>query len=73
MINLLTMRQNLQAVVAGETHEYTNVYPGMTKVGREEGFDEVPKSSMLIESILQIIPRMRRSCRRIRSTPYYRF
>ncbi len=34
-------RQNLQAAVAGETHEYTDMYPGMAKSAREEGFDEV--------------------------------
>ena len=34
-------RQNLMAAVAGETHEYTDMYPGMAKMAREEGFDEV--------------------------------
>ncbi len=34
-------RQNLQAAVAGETHEYTDMYPGMAKAAREEGFDEI--------------------------------
>ena len=34
-------RQNLTAAVAGETHEYTDMYPGMAKSAREEGFDEV--------------------------------
>ena len=34
-------RQNLMAAVAGETHEYTDMYPGMAKTAREEGFDEV--------------------------------
>ena len=32
---------NLKASVAGETHEYTDMYPGMTKEAREEGFDEI--------------------------------
>lgn len=32
---------NLQAAVAGETHEYTDMYPGMAKTAREEGFDEI--------------------------------
>ena len=32
---------NLKAAVAGETHEYTDMYPGMTKQAREEGFDEI--------------------------------
>ena len=34
-------RNNLKAAVAGETHEYTDMYPGMAKMAREEGFDEV--------------------------------
>jgi len=34
-------RQNLEAAVAGETLEYTDMYPGMAKTAREEGFDEV--------------------------------
>jgi rubrerythrin len=34
-------RLNLQAAVAGETHEYTDMYPGMAKTAREEGFDEI--------------------------------
>jgi len=32
---------NLKTAVAGETHEYTDMYPGMAKTAREEGFDEV--------------------------------
>lgn len=32
---------NLKAAVAGETHEYTDMYPGMAKDARAEGFDEV--------------------------------
>jgi rubrerythrin len=32
---------NLQAAIAGETHEYTDMYPGMAKTAREEGFAEV--------------------------------
>ena len=32
---------NLKASVAGETHEYTDMYPGMAKVAREEGFEEI--------------------------------
>jgi rubrerythrin len=27
--------------VAGETHEYTDMYPGMAKSARDEGFDEI--------------------------------
>ena len=32
---------NLIAAIAGETHEYTDMYPGMAKVARDEGFDEI--------------------------------
>ncbi len=32
---------NLKAAVAGETFEYTNMYPGMAKTARDEGFDEI--------------------------------
>ena len=32
---------NLKAAVAGETHEYTDMYPGMAKTAREEGLDEI--------------------------------
>ncbi|NUN15598.1 MAG: rubrerythrin [Myxococcales bacterium] len=32
---------NLKASVAGETHEYTDMYPSMAKVAREEGFSEI--------------------------------
>ncbi|MDE0799854.1 MAG: rubrerythrin family protein [Rhodospirillaceae bacterium] len=32
---------NLKSAVAGETHEYTDMYPGMAKTAREEGFDEI--------------------------------
>lgn len=33
--------KNLKASVAGETHEYTDMYPGMARTAREEGFDEI--------------------------------
>ena len=33
--------KNLKAAIAGETHEYTDMYPGMAKTAREEGFGEV--------------------------------
>ena len=32
---------NLAAAVAGETHEYTDMYPGMAKTARDEGFSEI--------------------------------
>jgi rubrerythrin len=34
-------KQNLAAAIAGETHEYTDMYPGMAKTARDEGFEEV--------------------------------
>ena len=34
-------RLNLTAAVAGETHEYTDMYPGMAKSARDEGFEEI--------------------------------
>ena len=33
--------QNLKAAIAGETHEYTDMYPGMAKMARDEGFGEI--------------------------------
>ena len=32
---------NLKAAIAGETHEYTDMYPGMAKTALDEGFDEI--------------------------------
>ena len=34
-------RENLKAAIAGETHEYTDMYPGMAKTARTEGFGEI--------------------------------
>jgi rubrerythrin len=33
--------QNLVAAVAGETYEYTEMYPGMAKQARSDKFDEI--------------------------------
>ncbi len=33
--------ENLKAAIAGETHEYTDMYPGMAKTARDEGFAEI--------------------------------
>src|ERR1700761_8827095 len=33
-------KQNLRAAIAGETHEYTDMYPGMARAARDEGFGE---------------------------------
>ena len=32
---------NLKAAIAGETHEYTDMYPGMAATARDEDFDEI--------------------------------
>ena len=32
---------NLKSAIAGETHEYSDMYPGMAKEARGEGFDEI--------------------------------
>ena len=33
--------KNLRAAIAGETYEYTQMYPGFAKTAREEGFEEI--------------------------------
>ena len=33
--------ENLKAAIAGEIHEHLDMYPGMAKIAREEGFDEI--------------------------------
>ena len=32
---------NLKAAIAGETYEYTEMYPGFAKPARDEGFEEI--------------------------------
>ena len=32
---------NLKAAIAGETYEYTEMYPGFAKTARAEGFEEI--------------------------------
>ena len=32
---------NLQAAIAGETYEYTEMYPGFARTARGEGFEEI--------------------------------
>lgn len=34
-------RDNLKAALAGETREYSEMYPAMARTAREEGFDEI--------------------------------
>ena len=35
------VEEMLKSAVAGETHEYTDMYPGMAKAARDEGFAEI--------------------------------
>ncbi len=32
---------NLKSAIAGETYEYTQMYPGFARVARDEGFEEI--------------------------------
>ena len=34
---------NLQTAAGGENHEWTSMYPGMAKMAREEGFEEIAR------------------------------
>jgi rubrerythrin len=34
-------QKNLKASIAGETYEYTQMYPSFAKTAREEGFEEI--------------------------------
>ena len=34
-------QENLGAAIAGETYEYTEMYPGFARTARDEGFEEV--------------------------------
>ena len=36
-----TVKEALESAIHGETHEYTDMYPGMAKTARDEGFDEI--------------------------------
>lgn len=36
-----SLQEMLESAIAGETYEYTEMYPGFAKVAREEGFDEI--------------------------------
>jgi rubrerythrin len=36
-----TVEEALESAIAGETHEYTDMYPGMAKTARDEGFEEI--------------------------------
>ena len=36
-----SVKEALESAIHGETHEYTDMYPGFAKIARDEGFDEV--------------------------------
>ena len=38
---ITTTAEALRSAIAGETHEYTDLYPGMAREARDEGFDEI--------------------------------
>ena len=42
---------NLKAAAGGENHEWTEMYPGMAKVAKHEGFDDIAR---LFESLAKI-------------------
>ena len=41
---------NLKVAVAGETHEYTDMHPGMAKSARSEGFKEIADEDLQCET-----------------------
>src|SRR6056300_1702434 len=38
-----TVEEALESAIHGETHEYTDMYPGMARQARDEGFDEIAR------------------------------
>jgi rubrerythrin len=36
-----SVEEALESSIHGETHEYQNMYPGMAKIARDEGFEEI--------------------------------
>lgn len=42
---------NLKAAAGGENHEWTDMYPGMAKVAKQEGFDDIAR---LFEGLAKI-------------------
>lgn len=36
-----SVEEALMSAIEGENHEYTDMYPGMARTAREEGFDEI--------------------------------
>ena len=40
-LQVKNVAEALESAIEGETHEYTDMYPGMAKTARDEGFDEI--------------------------------
>ncbi len=40
-LSIANIQDMLKAAVAGETHEYTEMYPQFAETAREEGFEEI--------------------------------
>lgn len=36
-----SVAEALESAIHGETHEYQNMYPGMARIARDEGFEEI--------------------------------
>ena len=56
---------NLKAAIAGETHEYTDMYPGMARTAREEGFDEIADWFETLQKPKEVMPKISKSIRHI--------
>jgi len=53
-----TTAEALESAIAGETHEYTDMYPGMAKTAREEGFDEIADWFETLARMCRLLPGM---------------
>jgi len=66
---------NLRAAIVSETHKYTDMYPGMARAARQEGFDEIATGSRRSPKPGSRIPAAskRRSTRFDLNGPYEQF
>jgi rubrerythrin len=72
--------ENLKSAIKGETHEYSDMYPGYAKTAREEGFEEVAawfetlamaeKSHANRFSVCAVLTALRRSGAHTRCWPF---
>ncbi|MCL4546211.1 MAG: rubrerythrin family protein [Deltaproteobacteria bacterium] len=46
-----TIKEMLESAVAGETYEYTEMYPGFAKTAKEEGFDDI---AVWLETLVKV-------------------